>query len=92
MGAIGWDVRLWFGALVLSIAVWGSVLVVDAATEEVGGPPVASTRVFASAPVFSPDGARIAFTCTGSDPYGEIWVINVDGTDEKRLTAGGDGR
>ena len=84
MGAIGLDVRLWSAALAISAAVWGSVLVVAESTKEVGGPPIASTRVFASAPVFSPDGSRIAFTCKGSGGYGAC-VIAAGGGDSDRL-------
>ena len=84
MGAIGLDVRLWFGALALSTTVWVSALAVDAMTEEASGPPTASKRVFASAPVFSPDGARIAFTCKGIGGYGAC-VMSADGGESTRL-------
>ena len=84
MGAIGLDVRLWSAALAISVAVWGSLLAVEESREEVGGPPIASTRVLASAPVFSPDGSHIAFTCRGSGGYGAC-VIAADGGESDRL-------
>jgi Tol biopolymer transport system component len=37
-------------------------------------------------PAVSPDGTRIAYTCTGFDPRGEICVMNADGTGVTRLT------
>ena len=37
------------------------------------------------APVWSPDGAKIAFESTGGRPA-EIYVMNADGTGQTRLT------
>ncbi|MDQ3716881.1 MAG: hypothetical protein M3381_12850 [Actinomycetota bacterium] len=46
----------------------------------------------ASAPVWSPDGATIAFVrstfvCASTYVAGEIWVMNVDGSGQRRLAA-----
>ncbi len=38
-------------------------------------------------PVWSPDGARIAFSRTSDDGSTGIWVVNADGSGERRLTA-----
>jgi hypothetical protein len=45
MGRIGLDVRLWFAALAVSAAAWGTALAVEEASKEPGGPPVMSPRV-----------------------------------------------
>jgi Tol biopolymer transport system component len=36
--------------------------------------------------VWSPDGTRIAFDRTGPSAFGDIWVMNADGSGQKRLT------
>ena len=46
----------------------------------------------AGGPSWSPDGVKIAFgvgICDYSECNGEIWVVNVDGTNLARLTIGG---
>lgn len=47
------------------------------------------TGTFAFNPLFSPDGARIAFEVgTGGSTKGEIWVMNADGSGAAQLTSG----
>ena len=60
---------------------------------EPSGPPVALSsdvgcRAFG--PVFSPDGARIAFSsCRGlAGAVPRVWLVNADGTDKQPLTLG----
>jgi Tol biopolymer transport system component len=38
-------------------------------------------------PAWSPDGSKIAFDSSRDDPYGEIYVMNVDGSNPTRLTS-----
>ncbi|HEX5619304.1 MAG TPA: hypothetical protein VFX51_12835 [Solirubrobacteraceae bacterium] len=38
-------------------------------------------------PAWSPDGTMIAFTSERSDPLGDVWIMQADGTDPRRLTA-----
>jgi Tol biopolymer transport system component len=45
----------------------------------------------ANAPAWSPDGTKIAFWSGYTGEYGEIWVIDPDGSGRKRLTAYGEG-
>jgi len=47
--------------------------------------PFPLNRTSAGGPVFSPGGGKIAFH-DGRDGDGEIFMINADGTDEKKLT------
>jgi TolB protein len=56
------------------------------------------TRIEAEYPSWSPDGKRLAFMsmqpkATGSDPNYDIYVVDLDGSDQRRLTnwAGEDG-
>ena len=37
--------------------------------------------------VWSPDGTKIAFDRTGASAFGDIWVMNADGSGQKRLTS-----
>jgi len=37
--------------------------------------------------VWSPDGKKIAFDRTASSAFGDIWVMNADGSKQKRLTS-----
>lgn len=46
------------------------------------------TEVYEGYPVFSPDGSRIAYMRYGDVDVEGVWVINVDGTGEQRVTRG----
>jgi len=48
-------------------------------------PAGGTTEVHNSLPAFSPDGTQIAFN-TNRDDNNDIWVVNVDGTNLRRLT------
>ena len=37
-------------------------------------------------PAWSPDGTMIAFTSERSDPLGDVWIMQADGTNPRRLT------
>lgn len=50
-----------------------------------------SGSVSSFAPSWSPDGSRVAFVC-GSGPEGDVYVIGVDGTGERRLSLAEPGR
>src|SRR5579884_1615452 len=45
-----------------------------------------------SQPAWSPDDQQIAFTRTSSDGVGQVWVVNVDGSDPRALTSGSDSK
>ena len=60
---------------------------VDVATRERTSVYVADGRWILGNPVFSPDGALLAFERTEGGPS-EIWICNRDGSDARRLTAG----
>jgi dipeptidyl aminopeptidase/acylaminoacyl peptidase len=38
-------------------------------------------------PAWSPDGTMISFTSERSDPNGDIWIMEADGSDPRRLTS-----
>ena len=52
-----------------------------------------TNHTWASFPTWSPDGRRIAFQVSPNpdqlDEFGEIWVMNADGTRQKRISARG---
>jgi Tol biopolymer transport system component len=50
------------------------------------GSAVTDLHVFGSDPALSPDGTRIAYCSMRETLYSQIYVMNVDGTGEKRLT------
>jgi Tol biopolymer transport system component len=50
------------------------------------GSGVTELHVFGSDPVLSPDGAKIAYCSQRETIYSEIYVMNVDGTSQQRLT------
>jgi len=43
-------------------------------------------HVYGSDPVLSPDGAKIAYCSSRDDIYSQIYVVNSDGSDPKRIT------
>lgn len=53
-----------------------------------GGEPVALTTSAGMnfAPVFSPDGAQIAFVSTRQEGVPTIWVMNADGSEQRQVT------
>jgi TolB protein len=48
-------------------------------------PAAGTNRVHNSLPAFSPDGSQIAFN-TNRDDNNDVWVVNVDGSNLRRLT------
>ncbi len=55
-------------------------------------PSATGPNVFITNPEFSPDGQRIAYTCSGCDAAGlSIWISPVSGGAPARLTAVGEG-
>lgn len=55
-------------------------------TEEKGDPSSPAGLFFQIEPAWSPDGTRVAFV-SGRDGVGHIYVMNVDGTGSRRVTA-----
>jgi TolB protein len=66
----------------------GDIFVTDIRTGEVTQltSDPAGFPVHDEGPAWSPDGTMIAFTSTRSDPLGDIWVMNADGSGPRRLT------
>ncbi|HMM42436.1 MAG TPA: hypothetical protein PKA95_11080 [Thermomicrobiales bacterium] len=64
----------------------GSTQLTDASN-----PPTATQSIGSGGPVWSPDGSQIAFTVSKLSGANDIYVMNVDGSDMRRLEAG-DGR
>jgi TolB protein len=66
----------------------GDIFVLDLASGVVtpltSDPPEAP--VHDEGPAWSPDGTMIAFTSQRSDPNGDIWIMQADGSDPRRLT------
>jgi dipeptidyl aminopeptidase/acylaminoacyl peptidase len=66
----------------------GDIFVLDLAsglvTQLTGDPPEAP--IHDEGPAWSPDGTMIAFTSQRSDPKGDIWIMQADGSDPRRLT------
>jgi TolB protein len=42
------------------------------------------------APAWGPDGASLAYTATGQDGGEDLWLVRIDGSDERQLTTGRD--
>jgi TolB protein len=66
----------------------GDIYVLDLDTGKVTqltGDP-ADAPIHDEGPAWSPDGRMIAFTSEREDPDGDIWVMNADGSDPRRLT------
>ncbi|HUF88556.1 MAG TPA: DJ-1/PfpI family protein [Gemmatimonadota bacterium] len=59
---------------------------------EPNGPATRVTRSDRAdfAPAWSPDGRRIAFIARGGTGTWDVWVVDADGSNETRLTFGGD--
>jgi hypothetical protein len=66
----------------------GDIFVLDlesgAVTRLTSDPPGAP--VHDEGPAWSPDGTMIAFTSERADPNGDIWIMQADGSDPRRLT------
>ena len=66
----------------------GDIYVLDlrsgAVSQLTGDPPAAP--VHDEGPAWSPDGTMIAFTSERSDLSGDIWIMQADGSDPRRLT------
>src|SRR5262249_31619598 len=50
------------------------------------GSGIVNLHVFGSDPALSPDGKKIAFCSLRESQYSQIYVMNVDGSEPKRLT------
>ena len=70
-------------------AIDGDIFVLDlisgAVTQLTNDPPEAP--IHDEGPAWSPDGTMIAFTSERSDPNGDIWIMQADGSQPRRLTA-----
>jgi hypothetical protein len=66
----------------------GDIFVLDLATgvvTQLTSDP-AGAPVHDEGPAWSPDGTMIAFTSERADPNGDIWVMQADGSNPRRLT------